>query len=486
MAIGVGGPNDQDVLVIGAGAAGLTAAIAAVESGARTTVLEKAPDISNTNTSRSGGVIMIERYDSTRLSAVEKAQEAMNITGGRIDPELIVAWRQSIDDTVGWLTSVGLRWGKGLDEGTGKVALGWGAGLNKQLLSIAEDKGCRILFSTRAEKLLTDSLGGISGTRARTASGMQDFSAKAVVLATAGFQANQEMLLQYFGPEFAYGTRLTGSPFSTGDGHLMARDAGAKLVGMDQCHCRNIDGSWVPGSTGMPGPYRELQEIVHYCIWVNKLGRRFMDEVASSDSAANSIPKQPGQTMAYIFDEKIKAMRPGAVERFPHTQLIIKGNTLEEIAAGIEVPSGELGKTIDDFNNAVQDGRALGLDVPKTNLAVRIDTPPFYAVYPVWSGLNCTLGGPKINPGAQVMDRDEVPIPGLFAAGEMIGGFYSGRYHSTKAGTTYYQGNYQITTACLSTCVVFGRIAGCNAARWSKNPQPPHHSLTAPGLIDKV
>ncbi|MBI4318031.1 MAG: FAD-binding protein, partial [Chloroflexi bacterium] len=263
--------------------------------------------------------------------------------------------------------------------------------------------------------------------------------------------------------------RLTGSPFSTGDGLLMAQEVGAKLVNLDKCHVRSVDRTWVPGSSCLQGPYREIQyPLVHYAIWVNREGRRFMDEDNTSDSVANSILVQPGQAVAYIFDENIKNLKPELVERFRPAEVLLRAQTLEQVAAYMGIDSGTLKRTIEEFNEAVLNGRTAELGVPKKHFLMPIDTPPYYVVYPVWAGLNCTLGGPKINAKAQVMDRDDVPIPGLFACGEMIGGFFSGRYHTTPAGTSYYIGNYQITASSLTTCLVFARIAGTNAASWDR------------------
>ncbi|MBI4321633.1 MAG: FAD-dependent oxidoreductase [Chloroflexi bacterium] len=470
------------LIVVGAGAAGLAAAIAASEAGARTIVLDKAPDISDTNTSRSGGSVTIalerERYlDAPRLSAEEKVEEALSLTEGAADPELVRTWRENVDDMIQWLSRAGLKWGKGYSSDppvkNRRTALGYGPGLNKQLLAIAHKKGCAVHFDARAEKLLVDGAGKVSGVRVRTVEGLREFQAGAAILATGGFQANQEMLLKYFGPQFgpdfAYKVRLTGSPFSTGDGLLMAQELGAKLVNLDQCHSRNIDSSWVPGSPAMRGPYRELQyPLVHYSIWVNKWGQRFMDEGNTSDSAANSILVQPGMEVAYIFDEKIKRLKPELVAGFQPAEVLFTGASLDEIAIHIGVDVEALKRTIEEYNQAVRTGRAMELGVPKKDFLMPIDTPPFYAVHPVWAGLNCTMGGPKINAKAQVMDRDDVPIPGLFACGEMIGGFFSGKYHKTPAGTSYYIGNYQITASSLTTCLVFARIAGTNAASWSR------------------
>ncbi len=473
---------EKRVIVLGAGAAGLTAAIASAQGGVETVVLEKAPDLQNTNTARSGGAISIamewERDPKRpRLTVEEKVREAMDASDGRCDPALVRAWAENIDATVAWMKESGMKWGKPIGPGIppelGVFALGGGAGLNKQLLSVAEKNGCKVLFNVRGEKLLTDSQGGVTGVRTRTPRGMEDFAAGSVVLATSGFQANQEMLLKYFGPKvgprFAYEVRLTGSPFSTGDGHIMAQEVGAKLVGMDQCHGRNIDSSWVPGSPCLLGPYRVLQyPLVHYAIWLNKKGRRFMDEGICSDTAANAILVQPESEVAYLFDEGIKALRPRLVEEFRPPEVLIKANTLGEIAQRIGVPPDQLRNTVDEYNKAIDEGKADRLDAPKRAFTKKIENPPFYAVYPVWFGLNCTLGGPHINPQAQVQDRDDIPIPGLFAAGEMIGGFYSGKYYTTEGGASYYRGNYQVTCTALSMCVVFGRIAGISAARWCK------------------
>ncbi|MBI4186246.1 MAG: FAD-dependent oxidoreductase [Chloroflexi bacterium] len=469
----------QDVIVVGAGCAGLVAAIAAAEAGATTTVLEKATDISDTNTSRSGGGfdIAMEREvnpDARRLSIEEKVRQAIEITGGHCSPELVSTCVQNIDSTIEWLKKMGMKLARRGIPGYADslqpwlLARGAGSGANKQLLSIAIKKNCRILFNSRAEKLLTDPAGRITGIRARTADGIKDFAAKAVILATGGFQANQEMLHKYIGADFAYDIRLTGSPFSTGDGHLMAQKVGAKLINMDQIHPRNIDKSWVPGSTGMQGPLRELQVLAHYCIFVNKLGRRFMDEVDTSDIVANSILKQPGQAISIIFDERIRMIEPGEVANYKPEGIIMKAASIEELATIIDAPYDELGKTIAEFNSTVKDGKALSLDVPKRDLAMKIETPPFYAIYPVYCGLNCTMGGPEINPDAQVLDRDDIPIPGLYAAGEMAGGMFFGRYHTTEGGATFYKGNYQVTTCMLTFSAVYGRIAGTNAARFSR------------------
>lgn len=464
-----------DVIVVGAGAAGIAAAISAKEAGANTIILEKGPNVGWTNTCRSGGNISIAvenrfRKDFYKMSAEEKAAEAMQLTGGHCNPELIKAWRENIDDTIAWLEKWGLKWRKGAEKSSvQRGAEGGGAGLSKQLLNMAQSAGVKIFFNTKAEKLLINERGRVSGLKAKTEEGFREFPAAAVVLATAGFQANQEMLLKYFGPDFTYGSKLTGSPYSTGDGHLMALEAGAQLINLDQFHTRTVDRSWRPGATGSPGPVRNLPNLYPYAILVNRLGQRFMDEASTSNTIANSILKQTEATVAMIFDEKIRPLFPQEVAQYRPPDVIIKASSLEEAAAKIEVPYHALLDTVHSYNKAVEEGRAASLPIPKRQFAHKIEVPPFYIIYPMWSGLNCTLGGLKINSHAEVLDRENRPIPGLYAAGEMIGGFFFGRYKTGPGGEVYYEGNYQVTTSSLSACVVFGRIAGSRAAALARH-----------------
>lgn len=463
-----------DVVVVGAGAAGLTAAIAAAEGGAKTIVMDKAPDITNTNTSRSGGTIAIAKEremhpESPRLSAAEQAERAWQLSGGHVEVELVKTWRENIDETLEWLKQRGLRFRKHptiSQPGDAVQSEGKGAGLNKQLLAMAKEAGVSVLFNTKATKLLTDDYGAVIGVRAMTTERAKDFRAKGVVLATGGFQANQEMLLKYMGAGFAYRVKLTGSPFSTGDGHIMVREVGARLVNMNQFHCRQIDRSWRPGTSGTPGP-RQLQPYHHYGIFVNKQGKRFIDEyglLTRSNSVACSIMEQPEAEVAYIWDEQIASMMGDELTGYLPPGIVIKTKSIEELAGTIDIPYGDLRRTIEEFNNATQEGKAVNLDVPKSKFASRIANAPFYCIYPAWAGLNCTLGGPQISSKGEVIDRDGKPIRGLYACGEVIGGFFFGRYIPNRDGTVFYSGTYQVITSSLSTCIVFARIAGSNTA----------------------
>ena len=467
--------DNIDVIVVGAGTAGIAAAIAAQENGARTAILEKGPNIGWTNTCRAGGNISIAvenrmRKQFYKMSAEEKAAEALELTGGHCDPDLIRTWRENIDNTIVWLEKWGIQWTRdSANSPVARHAEGKGAGLAKQLVNLAEKAGVKAYFSTKAEKLLLDDRGRIAGVTAKTPAGLQNYPAAAVVLATAGFQANHEMLLKYLGPEFTYGAKLTGSPHSTGDGHIMASDIGAQMINLDQFHTRTIDKSWRTGSTGSPGPVRNLPNLYPCAILVNRAGQRFMDEATTSNTIACSILKQPEATVAMIFDEKTRLLHPDEVQNYKPANVIVKAGSIEELAQKIEAPYATLLETLQSFNKAVDEGKAAALPVPKRKFACKVESPPFYAIYPLWSGLNCTLGGVKIDEGSRVLDRDSNPIPGLYAAGEMIGGFFFGKYQMGPGGEISYQGNYQVTTSSISACVVFGRIAGNNAASLAKS-----------------
>jgi len=380
----------QDVVVVGAGCAGLCAAIAACDAGAKTTVMEKAPHLKDTNTYRAGGFVSFEKGWETRvgfdreLTPEEKTQVALKVNEGHADPELISILWENFNDTMSWLTEHGLVWfgGKGTIShpiGESHQIRGAGAGLNNQLRQIAEEKGARVLFNTKARKLLADAKGGVAGVRAMTEEGLKDFESRGVVLATSGFQANQEMMIRYIGADFAHAIRLTGSPYSTGDGHLMAQEMGAKMLSMDQFECRTIDKTWRPGSPGQVGPFRALGGFVFSCILVNKLGKRYMDEsYANHSDIAASILLQPDSVASFIFDENIRMIAPDEVARYERTRpgIIIRADTIEELAQKIDVSPEALKKTIEEYNQALKDGKATGLDVPKQGFGLRIETPP--------------------------------------------------------------------------------------------------------------
>ncbi len=266
-------------------------------------------------------------------------------------------------------------------------------------------------------------------------------------------------MLKYVGPEITYLQLITGSQYNTGDGLIMAQDVGAQLINLTVCHIRTTDRFFGEG------PSRFMTNIYPMGIYVNQNCQRFVDEgTADSDTIANAIVYQPESKAALIFDEKACAKYPKEYETYPHRDEVIKiAQSIEELAHKIELPPEGLRKTIDEFNAAVKDGKAPGLPIPKTQKAFTIDTPPYYGFYPVLPGLNHPLGGLKINTRAQVLDMENEPIPGLYAAGSIVNWAFGKPYEVGTVKT--FKGSYHAgASAGLAIALVFGRIAGENAA----------------------
>lgn len=442
--------QSKEVIIVGAGIAGLAAALAARESGASVTIMEKAADCQANNTSRAGGSFTfapeMEGKDKRRLSPEEKTQEALRLSKGSCDAALIKTLAQQVEEALNWMGSLGFKWDEKEPAISSRRPVGGGAGICTQLVPLAEKRGCKLLFSTRVSSLLQSDGGQITGVRAVTGEGEKDFPARAVVLATGGFQANSEMRKKYLAPEWAEGVFVTGTSLGEGEGHLMALKSGAQLIGMDNIHAATIDVPTAPG-VRRGDPLRQLRLTSRLGIIVNKVGKRFIEEGSTVTAIGASIRKQPQGEAAFLWDERVRQevlQRTKKDETGEYLQtkpgMIKKLNSLEETASLIGAPAQELRKTAGRFN------------------------PPYYVLYPVKAALHSSMGGVKITEGAQVVNQQGKAIPGLFAAGSVSGGFFCGQYQTTEDGMAFYQGNLQVTATSLACCATFGRIAGKEAA----------------------
>ena len=457
----------QNVVVLGVGMAGLIAAIEGAAAGAQVTVLDKlsrtdicsntkstSPFGSGNETSRAAGGGLGRFSDPAPVE--ELLKQHVERGQGRIAPDLIRAYLERVAGDCRWLRDeAGLPY-------EGVFVKGGGPSLWMFLYEAARERGVNVLLETKAIELLTDDSGAITGVRTRTGKGVTDFKAGAAVLATGSFEGNQEMMLKYVGSEITYGTVCTGCPTNTGDGHLMALEIGAQLTHMDVCHLRTTDRFWGAGMA------RHLRHIYHLGLLINNHCQRFVDEgVADSDTIANAIVLQPDNKAALIFDEKARSKYPEEYETYPRKEETIEvAGTIEELATKIELSPDSLKNVIGQFNAAVSEDKALGLPVPKTDRAYKIDTPPFYGFYPITAGLNHPLGGLKINSKTQVLDMESNPIPGLYAAGSIANWAFGHTYN--VAGIRSYMGSYHAgNSGGLPVALVFGRIAGRNAAGMS-------------------
>jgi len=303
-------------------------------------------------------------------------------------------------------------------------------------LFVGSHGGCGRLFAS--DKSGVKTLGDLKGkTIATFVMGASPQTVLQVSIAKAGVDPNADVMM------------VRGAKWATGDGLIMAREAGAGVSGMAGVASLHIAAvSPKEPAAGQPG------NGVPYFLGINRDGKRYVDESRGYVAHGKAALKQPGQTVALIFDSEIAKIQEGpaiAIAAFKNVnQPIIEADTLEELAAKIQVPPAQLVATVKAFNDAVKDGKALGADPPKATLAYRVQTPKFYAFYPLVPGITLTFGGLMINDNAQVLEPDGRIIPGLYAAGE-------------NAGAVYYD-DY-IGGGSLTNCLVMGRIAGGQAVK---------------------
>ncbi len=496
-------PNRFDVVVVGAGNAAITAAVSAYEHGKTVCVLEKASrDLRGGNTRFTGGVfrfaydgpndiigIAADAGDLEQKGAsvgyyTESAfyDDLMNVTEGRADPtltELLV--RESLS-TMQWMAGLGVGFHMaGVTYAVGHVrtatrtttaptgtltrATGEGPQLSETLFRIAGEREIPVFYDTMMLDLDFSESGSVRGVIVRDAADQtRTIRARNVILACGGFESSPEMRSRYLGPLWD-NCKVRGTRFDTGDGLNIALRAGARAFGQwSGCHATPID-VHAPdyGSIEIWDKTNRLS--YPYSVMVDREGSRFVDE--GEDFAGytyakygRAILERPGSVAYQIFDAKCD----GLLEPRYSTGTPVIAQTIEELAVAIGIDPEVLCHTIAEFNDSVNDvefsravldgNRTDGLVPKKSNWAQRIDAPP-YTCFPVTCGITFTFGGIQINEQSQVLDGRGRVMPGLYAAGEMTGGFF-------------YQ-NYPVGSGLMRGAVT-GRIAGAHAAL--EGPRP--------------
>ena len=489
-----------DVVVVGGGNAALTAALAATEAGARVHLLEAAPEEERGgNSSYTAGAMRVV-FDGTEalralmpdLSDRELAEtdfgayheadyydDMARLTQYRADPDLVEQLVTGSHDALRWLRGKGVRfqpsygrqafkqedgrfrfWG-----GLAVEAWGGGPGLVAALYQAVEKAGGTISYRAQARSLIADDA-GVKGVRARIEGRSVDVRARAVVLACGGFEANAAWRARYLGPGWDL-AKVRGTRFNQGDGIRMALEVGAMPAGnWSGCHAVAWDRN-APDYGDLAVGDGFQKHSYPFSIVVNTDGERFVDEGAdfrnyTYAAYGRRVLEQPGQVAWQVFDAKVCHLLRDEYRIRQVTRA--KADTLEALAARMEgIDGARFLATVQSYNEAVatdvpfdpavKDGRGTrGLDPPKSNWANRIDTPPFEA-YAVTCGITFTFGGLAIDPEARVQAVSGAAIPGLFAAGELVGGLFYGNY---PGGTGLVSG------------AVFGRLAGAGAARFAE------------------
>jgi tricarballylate dehydrogenase len=348
-------------------------------------------------------------------------------------------------------------------------ASGGGPGLVTALVNAAEKRGVEIQYATRAVGLIERD-GRVEGVVVRREGKRETIRARAVVLACGGFESNAEWRTRYLGPGWDL-AKVRGTRFNMGDGIRMALEIGAMPHG-------NWSGGHAVAWDRNAPDFGDLavgdafqKHSYPLGIIVNAAGERFVDEGADFRNYTyakygHEVLRQPGQFAWQVFDSKVIPMLRDEYRIRQVTR--VRANTLDELAEKMDDvdPRGFL-RMVEEFNAAVQvdvpfnptvlDGRGTdGLAVPKSNWANPLDTPP-YEAYQVTCGLTFTFGGLKIDGEGRVLDVEERPIPGLFAAGELVGGLF---YFNYPGGTG------------LTSGAVFGRVAGASAAALARKAAP--------------
>ncbi len=492
--------NQQyDVIVVGGGNAALCSALSAREEGANVLLLERAREAERGGNSTFTEGLMRCVYngaDDIRALAPDLTDQEMaasdfgsyteeqffddmaRITQNRTDPDLCEILVRRSNAALHWLRKQGIRfepqfgrqafnidgrfkfWG-----GATLAAWGGGPGLVDGLYQAAAKAGVHVRYDAWVQDLV-HSDAGVSGVVVRLKGTTQTVRAGAVVLACGGFEANTEWRSRYLGKGWDL-AKVRGTKYNTGDGLAMALAIGAQPHGhWSGCHAVGWERYAADfGDYALTNDYE--RDSYPFSIIVNADGKRFLDEGADFRNYTYAkygriILDQPGQFAWQIYDSKVvHLLRPEYRTR--HVTKVT-ANTLEELADRMEdVNKEQLLRTIREFNAAVKtgapfnpnikDGRgAAGLEVPRSNWANRLDTPPFEA-YAITCGVTFTFGGLKITNDAQVVDTNHELIPGLFAAGEMVGGLFYFNYPGASG---------------LTSGTVFGRIAGRSAGRCVK------------------
>lgn len=291
-----------------------------------------------------------------------------------------------------------------------------------------------LFTDVKVDELIVEA-GKISGVKATTPDGAVTITAGAVLLATGGFGANKALLGQYRDDLKNYQT--TNQPGATGDGILLAQAVGAKLVDMDQVQVhptvqQDTDHAYLIGEA-VRG---------EGAILVNNQGARFVNELDTRKNVTAAIDQLGGTGAYLIFDRGIRD-RVKAVEFYDHIGLVKTGADLETLATETGLDAATLKQTVADWNQAVANHNDAAFN-RTTGMDRDIAAGPFYSIH-IAPAVHYTMGGIAINPATQVLNQDERPIAGLFAAGEVVGGLH---------------GNNRIGGNSIAETVIFGRQAG--------------------------
>lgn len=441
---------ETDIVIIGAGGAGMTAAITAKQIGANVIILEKMPMVGGNTTKATGGMNAAETKYQEAGGIEDSIQTFIDdtITGGYEinNPDLVAVMAEQSADAIDWLDSINAPLPKVSFSGGATNARIHspedGSAVGSYLVNAFSEQlkelGVPIYMETKATEIIVEN-GAAVGVRAESETTSYIINAKAVILATGGFGANEELYTKY--REELKGFVTTNTPGATGDGLVMAEDIGAALVDIEQIqiHPTVEQTTSIMITEGVRGDG---------AILVNSEGKRFTNEMLTRDVVSAAVIAQDGGYAYIIFDQNIRDNLK-AIESYVKAGITIEGATIEELAGKIDIDPATLAETLSTWNEAVttkndtEFGRATGMEHD-------LSIAPYYAIK-IAPGVHHTMGGVKINTSCEVISAAGEVIPGLYAAGEVTGGVHGGNRIGGNA---------------VADIVVFGRIAGDSAAKF--------------------
>lgn len=444
--------TSYDVVVIGSGGAGMAAAISAKDAGANVVIFEKMPVVGGNTAKSSAGMNASETKFQKEQGIEDSNDKFFNETleGGKgtNDQELLryfvdnsaaaIDWLDSMNITLSNITTTG-----GMSERrTHRPADGSAVGgyLVDGLYANVVERTIPT-FVNADVKDITDKDGQVSGVTVVVDGKEHKIATKAVVLATGGFGANMDMVTK-FKPELK-GYVTTNQEGSTGDGITLAEAQGAATVDLDQIQ--------IHPTVEQSSSYLITEAVRgEGAILINQEGSRFVNEMLTRDKVSAAINALDPNHAYVIFDQALRG-RVKAIEQYDSKGLVVKGETLEELAKAIGVPEDKLNETMTTWNKAVADKADPAFN-RETAMDHELAQGPFYAIK-VAPGVHHTMGGLKINTQAQVLDTKGQPIAGLYAAGEVTGGIH---------------GKNRIGGNAVADIIIFGRQAGNQAAEFVK------------------
>jgi fumarate reductase flavoprotein subunit len=449
-----------DVIVVGGGLAGSAAALAAAERGATVCLLEKGNAAGGSSVKAGGGLLFagtrLQREHGVEDSARSLRQAIMAAGHDRNDPVAVDVYVDNQLAAYDWITGHGQVFSLAPPNGDIDIprlhAAPPGAPARLLLERFAATGRGEMLTGTSARRLIAPA-GRVTGVSASHAGRELRITARrGVILATGGFTQSPG-LLRTFAPQWADAVKMGGDG-NTGDGLVMAMACGAQLS--DMGYVEGTFGASVAEFPGLPCPQGAAPRLLFPhsagAIIVNSAGRRFVNEALGYKAIAGVCARQQGGIAFQVFDKRVMdASRPVPSPRdFAGALadgLLFQALTISALAGLLRIEPAVLTGTVAAYNGYVRTGTDQAHGRP-LGVAGQIDTPPFYG-YPCRAGLTTTYCGVRVSRRLQVLDVFDEPVPGLYAAGEVVGGFHGAGY---------------LTGTGLGKAAVFGRVAGMEAA----------------------